>query len=93
MNDPNAVCVAVIMVYWVAWLTFVVCFSTASWMPVIPVVPLMLAGAGWMANAIFPWAGTTLVVIVHLGLITRDTWILLGTPSASTGEQSVRESN
>lgn len=43
--------------------------SGPSLIPVYPITPLALLGAGAMMNAIFPWVGTILVLAIHVGWV------------------------
>ena len=37
--------------------------------PVIPILPLLALGVGWILNMAMPWTGTLLVICSHLGYV------------------------
>ena len=59
---------AVLVVFWSAW-WIIAALARRSWLPVIPVYPLVLFGAGYALNYLHAWIGTAAVVGLHTVLL------------------------
>ena len=40
-----------------------------SFIPVLPILPLVAYGIGWLLNLVIPWLGTGTIVAIHVGYL------------------------
>ena len=40
-----------------------------SFIPVVPIVPLVAYGCGWVLNELLPWLGVAIVAATHVGYL------------------------
>lgn len=55
---------ALVFGFWAVWFVLCIVFKR-SWIPVIPIVPLLALGVGLGLNKVQEWAGTAIVGVAH----------------------------
>jgi predicted RND superfamily exporter protein len=55
---------ALVLGFWTVWFILCLVFKR-SWIPVIPIVPLLALGVGLGLNNVQEWAGTAIVGVAH----------------------------
>lgn len=55
---------ALVFGFWTTWFVLCMIFKK-SWIPVIPILPLLALGIGLLLNKVQEWTGTAVVALGH----------------------------
>jgi len=68
MTDDTRILVVFLLVFWGGWWLLAV-VAKRSYIPVIPLVPLVAMAIGYGLNTLRQWVGTITLMLFHAGLL------------------------